>query len=313
MKNKKKYFLLILGCFLISFENESLSLSFYNFQTDDNYNNQRMNDNLLKPMAASLLVPGLGQYMQGQKKRAIFFAVIETLALYSKKHYDNKAEKYVNNYKDYSNQYWGFGDWIINHETWNDINNEYFDLFSNSNNEYQMIWDSSHHIDFFIDKDGYPGYMSTNNQLFGDKNTETGLYYDLLSDYSNGINFMEEYKIEFVKDHDFQEGIRKYDIFFAGWADSVEDINILYPGGGYAVSNSPHKQEYNRIWNESIDFYDYSQHAITVLYLNHLISMFDVYFKNKFDNRFSIDIDNKYNLKAETVDYSIKFSMDMKW
>ena len=41
--------------------------------------------------------------------------------------------------------------------------------------------------------------------------------------------------------------------------------------------------------------------------------MFDVYFKNKFDNRFSIDIDNKYNLKAETVDYSIKFSMDMKW
>ncbi|MAV64442.1 MAG: hypothetical protein CMG00_04540 [Candidatus Marinimicrobia bacterium] len=290
-----------MSVFVCGSHNLSLSFSNYDFEDSDVEN---QDTNIIEPMLSSLIVPGMGQYIKGDKKRAFFFFAIEGLALYYSDYYDNKADENVGDYKTYSNQYWGFDNWIINHEYWNDITSEYYTVFSKADGDYQMIWEDSHHVDFWIDRDSYPSNMSTSDDDFED------LYYDLIADHNNGIDFMSEYNIEFKRDHDFQEGIRKYNIFFAGWKDAVSNINIIYTDGGYTVASSPHKKEYNRIWNKSIDFYEYSEFAVTVLYLNHVISMLDVYFKDKFDNRFTIDAKNKYNYRLEVVDYLVNLSIN---
>ena len=47
------------------------------------------------------------------------------------------------------------------------------------------------------------------------------------------------------------------------------------------------------------------------IYLNHLISVFDVYLKSKFDNRFNIDVQNEYNAITKTPNYLFKLSIEL--
>ena len=311
---KRLIILFVISSFFIS-NNQKLNLSFYHYDLSENELNYSKSD-IRNPMLMSLFVPGLGQYIQGNKKKAALFFSIELLAIYLQGHYNNEGDNHVNQYKEYSSEHWNFEDWIVNYENWNAEENEFYDLFSNEN-EYVMIWQHSHHIDFYINNHpDFSGLYSTNDEMsFGYENNQyEGLYYDFthyIPDEHNGMSFVEFYDVQIVRDHHFYEGIRKYNMFFAGWDDS-DQIQLETQASGYNTATSPNKQNYNRIWNKSIEFYDFAQYAVTTLYLNHIISMFDIYFKNKFDNRISMKLNNKYNSNLKSIDSQLSITVNLK-
>ena len=100
-------------------------------------------------------------------------------------------------------------------------------------------------------------------------------------------------------------------MFFSGWDDS-DQIELQTQPSGYAIATSPNKQNYNTIWNKSIEFYDFAEYAVTTLYLNHIISMFDIYFKNKLDNRISMKLNNKYNSNLQSIDSQLSIIINLK-
>ena len=294
-----------------------INLSFYNFESD---NLEISDDNIGKSMGLSLIVPGLGQYYRGDKKRAAFFFGIELIAVYLNKSYNGEGDDKVSQYKDFSELHWDFQNWIINYDCWNPayqgINNDcdysFSYLFSNietDNNgnqieDYLSIWEHSHHIDFYYNNT----LVSTNDDVFQD------IYFEFTtwnpSDHG-AQSFIEFYDIEVDKDHHFYEGIRKYNMFFAGWDDATTDIEGIIQPSGYAVATSPNKDKYNNTWNKSIELYDYAEYALTALYLNHVISMFDIYFKSKFDDRFNIKVENNYIPSLDCGNFSIKLDLNL--
>jgi len=429
---------------MLSLDNEkhSLSLSLYNYNKEStpfkNYNNS---DGPLKPMVLSMIVPGLGQYIQGNKKKAWFFLGVEILSISANKHYKNQADKDVLKYKDFANQNWSFQSWIDNYECWNgdlDTNspncvepNPNFDysylfsqpiIFDNGGEDlqYSFIYENSHHIDFFyndvlirtnnpefeplyeefknwdygeqfIDQNGngiwddgedfddsfngvwdegeyfidsigngvydlgenyrdcgpdglcegdagyyeydddgniidIPGLDEGESNMMWDEgevffDSGNGVYdegesftdelnntYDAGS--CNGQSFVDCYNIEIIKDHHFYEGIRKYNVFFSGWNDAATGI-IPIVQNNTNVATSPNKQKYNQTWNNSIQLFDYAQYAVTALYLNHIISIFDVYLQSKFNSRFNIEVQNNYNFKTKAPNYVFKLSMQL--
>ena len=74
------YILFAIGSIFIC-NDQILNLSFYNYNLSENHQSGFGNE-IKKPMVMSLLVPGLGQYIQGNKKRAALFFSIELLAIY---------------------------------------------------------------------------------------------------------------------------------------------------------------------------------------------------------------------------------------
>ncbi len=311
---KKIFILFIISSFGVS-DNQILSLSFYNHDLNTN-NSTYFEDDIRNPMLMSLLLPGLGQYVRGDKKKAALFFSIELLAIYLQGHYNSEADNYVKEYKNYSEDHWDFENWIINYENWNDEENEFYNLFADEN-EYVMIWQHSHHIDFYINNHpDFSGLYSTNDEsVFGYSSSQyNGLYYDFINynpEDHNGMSFVDFYGVQIVRDHHFYEGIRKYNMFFAGWDDSNQ-IELETQASGYNTATSPNKQSYNKIWNKSIEFYDFAEYAVTTLYFNHIISMFDIYFKNKFDNRVNMKLNNKYNINSQSVDSQLSITINLR-
>ena len=46
--------------------------------------------------------------------------------------------------------------------------------------------------------------------------------------------------------------------------------------------------------------------------LNHIISMFDIYFKNKFDNRVNMELNNQYNSNSQAIDSQLSITINLK-
>tara|TARA_Y100000768_G_scaffold286292_1_gene220620 strand:- start:2443 stop:3357 length:915 start_codon:yes stop_codon:yes gene_type:complete len=259
----------------------------------------------INPSFLSLAVPGLGQCMQGRSEAGLTFIAIELALIYLNQSYSQRGDENVLEYKNYANNEWSFEGWILNYnnDLWSNPNSDFYDMFSDSEGNWKEIWTHSHYISFYVQHQNYQGLYSTNqDDIFG---------YDLYDSFLNyGPGFVDEYNVSVIKDHHFYEGIRKYNMFFAGWSDS--DMIQAENNGGYIVAVSPNKNEYNRIWNESIDLYDYAEFAMTGIYLNHLISALEIYIKNKFDNRFDLNSSYVYNKYSESVDYSLMLSVNLK-
>ena len=302
----------------------TFNLSFYDFQSEELIVNDAkshlINNDLGKQMLSSLIVPGLGQYSRGDKIRGALFFSIELISLYLNESYNKQGDDKVSDYKEFSESHWNFENWIINYDCWNPayqgINNDcdysFSHLFSNIETDgngnqledYLSIWEHSHHIDFYYNNT----LVSTNDDTFQD------IYFEFTTwdpSAHDGQSFMEFYNIEIKKDHHFYEGIRKYNMFFAGWDDAIENIEEIIQPSGYAVATSPNKDLYNNTWNRSIELYDYAGYAVTALYLNHVISMFDIYFKSKFDNRFNIELQSQYLSKIKCGNFSIKLDIEL--
>ena len=312
------FFNFSLGLLFPNNKNENLNLTFYNFESK-NFEVQK-DESISKNMILSLVVPGLGQYIRGDKKRAMIFFGVELTSLYLNRLYNERGNDKVSEYEQFSDLHWDFEDWIINYDCWNPayqgINNDcdysFSNLFSNIEidingnqiEDYLAIWEHSHHINFYYNN----ALVSTNDEIFQD------IYFEFTTwdpSMHNDQSFVEFYEIEILKDHHFYEGIRKYNMFFAGWDDAITDIQEVIQPSGYAVATSPNKNMYNDTWNNSIELYDYAEYAVTALYLNHVISMFDIYFKSKFDNRFNVNLENSYNSKLKCGYFLINLNLEL--
>ena len=230
---------------------------------------------------------------------------IEIGLIYLNQVYSKRGDENVLEYKDFADNHWSFEDGSLNYnnDLWSNPNSEFYDMFSDPQNNWKQIWDHSHYIGFYVEHEDFQGlYFTNQDDAFG---------YNLYDEFINhGVGFLEEYNVSIIKDHHFYEGIRKYNMFFAGWDDS-DQIQVV-SNGGYRVAVSPNKNRYNSVWNESIDFYDYAEYAITGLYLNHLISALEIYIKNKFDNRFDLNSSYSYNKYSESINYSLMLSVNLK-
>ena len=316
--NFKRY--ILISQFFISLNLASNSLSL-NFNTLSNSYVKKQDNDVSKSMMLSMIVPGLGQYYKGDKKKALIFMGIELTALFAKRYFDNKGDERVYEYQEFSDQHWSFENWIRDYDCWNiayqginnDCNYEYSDIFSNvsfdqngnQTEDYLRLWEHSHHLDFYFED----SLISTNDQAFQD------LYFEFINwdpDEYDGNSFVEHYNIVVKKDHHFYEGIRKYNMFFAGWDDAKTDIQKVIQPSGYVIANSPNKSYYNKKWNQSIDMYDYAEFAITTIYLNHVISVLDIYFKSKFDNRIKLELNHELLPKYKNVNYMLNLKINLK-
>ena len=101
-------------------------------------------------------------------------------------------------------------------------------------------------------------------------------------------------------------------MFFAGWEDARDNIQRVVQPSGYIIATSPKKNYYNKRWNQSIDMYDYAEFAITSIYMNHVISVLDIYFKSKFDNRLRLELNNKFLPNQKNGNYILNFKINLK-
>ena len=299
MNHRYKKYLNLLFVISVLFSNTKISELYFNYDLIDS-GNTYVKSSVPSSMAMSLIVPGLGQYKQNRKYEALGFFIAELSLIYLQNIYNGKGDDKVSEYKNYADLHWDFEHWILHYEDWNDSESEFYSLFSDPNGNWKQIWSHSHHIGFYVNSELHYTYE---DEAFGYN------LYDQFIQYGPG--FMEEYNVTVIKDHHFYEGIRKYNMFFAGWDDSGQGETQVQ-SGGYVVAVSPNKNKYNSIWDTSIEFYDYAEYAITGLYLNHLVSMLEIYIRNKFDNRFDLNVSYDYNKYSESINYSLMLSLNLK-
>ena len=70
----------------------------------------------------------------------------------------------------------------------------------------------------------------------------------------------------------------KYNEFFMGWDDSTDSIWEESSGNGYIYPMSNKKRNYLDSYNQAEDYADYSEYAINIIFLNHVVSMIDAFF-----------------------------------
>ena len=86
---------------------------------NNNSSNYYSARNKVKNAAYSLLIPGLGQYKNGNNKRAFIYMGLEIFGWASYFTYDNKFEKERSSYQEYASHElgnWRFDYWIDNYD-----------------------------------------------------------------------------------------------------------------------------------------------------------------------------------------------------
>ena len=322
-------------------ENNKISFidSIYN-STENNIMN--IDNNKIIAMGMSFVIPGAGQIYQGNWKRGVAYLGIEVLLWNYKMDYDNKGDYYVNLYKEFANENWSFKSWIDHYYSFINENDPVYETMinletctlnttyenSNGNNGYCAPWYSAHYIEYYNEQTDIISNTrdaSTLHQLFSSQCDE-GVNY-----YLNGCTISDENdffdNVEITKDHHFYEGIGKYNLFFAGWKDVNECLDIQSGNlvesescrwtsnkNGYNVALSNYKNYYqDNLRAKSNKKYDYAENALTLIFINHLASMIDSFLFNIVSNGIeenSINTSPIYNIdnkKVEGIQLSLKW------
>jgi len=251
-------------------------------------------------MGLSALLPGAGQFYQGNWQRGLVYLGIELLAFERKKYYEDKSDDYIREYKEYANKHWTLEKWISDYYLFNNPNNKYYYAFIKSSDgieSYKNPWDDSHGPKYYYDGQ----YYNTSE--------ENGVFETLYINYLNGTIGCEEVMVTggscalspgisegfgwevdlegniifgddegLLKDHHLYEGISKYNVYFAGWDDTDEEGGDLITKNGNLVAMTPHKKYYQSLRNKSNDEHDKSENFLTLIFINHAASMFDALF-----------------------------------
>ena len=263
--------------------------------------------NLIKATLYSSLVPGSGQYfINNNKVKGIMMLGLEVAAISGYTYNKSKAEKYKNDYQAYGDNHWDFSQWCSNYYNWDDSNNEFFEIFSNSETGiYPKIWQDSHHINFWYDNDGINTFVSTSSSSFEDLYTDICINTD--TDCNVAMqNFIESNNVIIEKDHNFYENIVKYNHFYAGWLDS-DNIELSTTSNGYQTAVSANKLNYRNIYDKSIERYQLSDTFLNVILFNHFISMLDALIVSKLlNNNLSLSFDYNSKINFYEANLSLK-------
>ena len=270
---------------------------------DNNYVNRDINLSL-KALLYSSLVPGSGQYFVNKNKlKGIMMFGLEIIALYAYDYNETKANNFKKEYQAYGDIKWDFAYWCSNYNNWNDINNEFFEIFSNNETGiYHKISEDSHHLNFWYNNEGINTFVSTSTNDFQDLYDEEGF-----SNFDNINNFTDNNGFVLEKDHHFYENIVKYNHFFSGWEDS-DSIYLIINSNGYKTAFSPNKLTYRNYYDKSVKSYQYRDFFLNVIFINHFISMLDALVVSKIlNNNLSLSFD--YNSKINFYEANLSINL----
>jgi len=234
-------------------------------------NNQKLP---LKPMIASLVFPGFGQYINRSPMwKTALFAGIEVAGIVGYVSWTNKADKITKEYENWADDHWDMDSWV---------NGSAILLSDIQSNGYPQVddvkIDGSHHITIIVNGK----YESS----------------EILLDKPN-IDFIE------LRDWDFYEGIGKYDQFVAGWDDAKSNWEIIKKnikdGEDELIVMTPNKQHYLELRNDSNILYKNAKFAASALLFNHIFSALDALWSVNKNKELSYKLDVSIGSKSNYV------------
>ncbi len=239
---------------------------------------------ILKPMIASLVIPGFGQYINRSPWwKTVLFAGVEVAGITGYISWINKADDITKDYENWADEHWNMRRWV------NDSAILLSDIKANGfPNVNDVRIDGSHHITIIIN-----------------------------GKYESSEILLENPNIEYVelRDWDFYEGIGKYDQFVAGWDDAISNWEIVRKkiknGEDELIVMTPNKQHYLNLRNDSNVLYKNAKFAVSALLFNHIFSALDALWnanKNK-DLSYKLDVsigsESNYVIKGISVQWNL--------
>jgi hypothetical protein len=238
----------------------------------------------LKPVIASLAIPGLGQYLNHSPWwKTALFASIEVAGIAGYISWTNKADNINKEYENWADDHWDMKSWVngsaillsdINSSGYPDVND--------------VRIDGSHHITITVN-----GKYESSEILLENPN----------------IDYVE------LRDWDFYEGIGKYDQFVAGWDDARLNWKIvnkhIKDGEDELIVMTPNKQHYLNLRNDSNVLYNNAKFAASALIFNHILSALDALWNADKNNEPSYKLDvsigseSNYVIKGISIQWNL--------
>lgn len=247
--------------------NQSFQISFSPLQNIINHDSLEIvnNDTMqfvnypAKPMLYSLIVPGLGQYVNKDPVwKSAMFAGMEVASMIGWRYWSEQADDIRIKYELFGDDHWTLQNWVENTQI-----NPVQGLIQYS--DYKL--DGTHHLDLHLSgslADQYGEYVSS----------------DSLVAHPEWI-FSEE--INVLQDQHFYENIGKYDQFVGGW-DDIEDWRAVEKTVEDTIETilmTPNKEHYNNERARSNNLLKLANYAVTAVMFNHVISGLEAVFSNQ--------------------------------
>ena len=290
----KKFFGYIIILNFINFSFSNIPINYNKIEIKNSFFNSKQISNKEfkypgKAMLYSALIPGLGQFYNGNYKRALFFSMIEASAWTTFYMYNKKSTEKTDEYMNFANNDWNFERWMKHYYDWQD-DSEHMILFSNTQTGdtlYENIWDGSHHLEFTMSYNGGVILMKTTNSESTNPdypNFRDDYYYNdfgtWVPDTSAIKELIDDPNFVLVKDSHYYENIFKYNHFYSGWSDA--DSLTVYDNDGYLIAKSPKKWQYRGMRDEVAQLERVVSYAVTVVMFNHVVSMVDAVLNKRF-------------------------------
>jgi len=250
---------------------------------ENSLNNIESKTSSLKPMMASLVIPGFGQYLNQSPwwKTAIFVGV-EVVGIAGYVTWTNKADDITKEYENWADEHWDMNSWVNGSAILlSDIQRE-----NPSVNDVRI--DGSHHITIIVN-----GKYESSHILLDNPN----------------IDYTE------LRDWDFYEGIGKYDQFVAGWDDARLNWEIVHKnikdGEDELIVMTPNKQHYLDLRNDSNVLYKNAKFAASALLFNHIFSALDALWDTNKNKELSYKLDVSIGSESNYVIKGISFQWSL--
>jgi hypothetical protein len=238
----------------------------------------------LKPMLASLVIPGFGQYINRSPLwKTALFAGVEVAGIAGYISWTNKADDITKEYEHWADNHWDMRRWV------NDSAILLSDIQSGGYpNVNDVRIDGSHHITIIVN-----------------------------GKYESSEILLENPNIEYVelRDWDFYEGVGKYDQFVAGWNDAKSNWEIVQKkikkGEDELIVMTPNKQHYLQLRNDSNVLYKNAKFAASALLFNHIFSALDALWNTNKNKELSYNLDvsigseSNYVIKGISVQWNL--------
>ncbi len=266
--------------------NEFMSTSYNEI---DNFENQDTKNPLLGVLFSAIL-PGTGQVYNKDYKRGIMYMAVELLSFSYRENYISKSKAYENKYKQFADTHWSFDKWVNDYAIFANPEHPIHETMLDSEGNYFWPWQHSHHIEFYINGDLWRTNDTDGNDWFEMMYRDECLL-SMDTFVPCDTDYFEE--AEVTRDHHLYEGLGKYDLFFAGWDDTHEceelgiDENCSFVlSGNTDNALSENKRYYqNELRTKANKKSDYAENALTLIFANHAISMFDAFISNLIKNK----------------------------
>ena len=246
-----------------------------------------------KPMLYSLILPGLGQYKNGDPlwKSAIFIGV-EAASIVGMLQWNKQAEDIRKQYELFGDNHWSIINWVEN-----TLLNPITGLIQYE--DFKL--DGTHKLELHLS-----GSLA---EAFGEFVSSDSLVTHPEWIYSDELSIFQ--------DQHFYENIGKYDQFVGGWDDAFEWWYIVEKTVEDTIEiilMTPYKNDYNNERDKSNQYLKLANYAVTAIMFNHVISGIEAVLTNqrkarskaeqsKTDVGLYYDPRNKYGIGGISVSY----------